>query len=217
MLIVTPSAWLEKQIKESFLNSYDTKIIYNGIDLNIFKPVQSQFRSNYCLENKFVVLGVSYGWSYRKGVDVFARLARELPDNFKIVMVGVREEDDKLIPDNVIKIRKTFDQNELAEIYSSSDLFINPTREDNFPTVNIESLACGTPVLTFNTGGSPEALDKTCGDVVEKNNYEKLKKRIVEICQNNEYSRENCRKRALLFNMDNKFQEYVQLYKEKLG
>ena len=217
MMIVTPSKWLIENIKLSFLKDYKTDVIYNGINLEIFKPTESDFRQKYKLEGKFVVLGVSYGWSYRKGIDVFIKLSKELPDSYKIVMVGVRDIDQKQLPDNIITIKKTFDQKELAQIYTACDLFINPTREDNFPTVNIESLACGTPVLTFKTGGSPEALDEKCGDVVEKNDYDALKNRIIEIAENRPYTKENCLNRARQFDMKDKFNEYVQLYDKLLN
>ena len=81
-------------------------------------------------------------------------------------MVGTNESVEAMLPDNVIAIRKTNSQTELAEIYTAADILMNPTREDNFPTVNIESLACGTPVLTFATNGSPEIIDDSCGRVV---------------------------------------------------
>ena len=216
LTIVTPSHWLKNNVKESFLKSYETRVIYNGIDLNVFAPTQSNFRKKHNIEEKFLLLGVAYNWDHRKGVDVFARLAEELPSEFQIVMVGVKDEDSHKLPDNIIKIRKTFNQKELAEIYSASDLFINPTREDNFPTVNIESLACGTPVLTYNTGGSPEALDVSCGSVVEKEDYDGFKNKILDIAKNKPFSEKNCLERAKQFDKNNKFQEYIDLYREKL-
>jgi glycosyltransferase involved in cell wall biosynthesis len=102
----------------------------------------------------------------------------------------------------------------LAQIYTAADLFVNPTREDTYPTVNIEALACGTPVLTFRTGGSPEIPDKTCGAVVEKNDVDAMEKEIIRICRDEPYSKEACLKRAECFDMNLKFKEYVQLYED---
>ncbi len=88
-------------------------------------------------------------------------MSKRLDKNkFQIVLVGTDDSIDKMLPNSIISIHRTRDQNELAEIYSAADLFVNPTREENYPTVNMESIACGTPVLTFRTGGSPEILTK---------------------------------------------------------
>ena len=166
MTIVTPSKWLANLVKESFLKDYPVKVINNGIDLNIFKPTESNFRNDNDLKDKFILLGVAFPWTYRKGYDIVLELSKQLDDAYKIVMVGLSKEQITTLPKNIIGIERTSSQAELAKIYSAADVFINPTREDNFPTVNMEALACGTPVITFNTGGSPESLDETCGVVV---------------------------------------------------
>lgn len=159
--IVTPSEWLAGLVKESYLKDYPVKVINNGIDLNVFKPTESDFRKKYALENKYIVLGVAFGWGRRKGLDVFVELARRLDkEKYKVVLVGTDDNVDKLLPENIISIHRTQNQTELAKIYSAADVFANPTREENYPTVNMESVACGTPVVTFNTGGSPEILGR---------------------------------------------------------
>ena len=127
--------------------------------------------------------------------------------------MGTDERVDDQLPENIISIHRTQNQSELAEIYSMADLFVNPTREENFPTVNIESLACGTPIVTFKTGGSPEIIDATCGRVVAKNDIEGMLKTIIEIKEKNPYSEEACLKRARNFDKSVKFAEYIDLYK----
>ena len=122
---------------------------------------------------------------------------------------------DKLLPENIISIHRTQNQTELAEIYSAADLFVMPTREDNFPTVNIESLACGTPIVTFRTGGSPECIDETCGSVVEKNDIDGLEKEIRRIYEEKPFKSAACVERAKQFDMNDKFKEYVDLYGRK--
>lgn len=211
LTIVTPSAWLAELVKKSFLKEYPVKVINNGIDLTVFKPTESDFRQKYGLEGKKIALGVSFGWGERKGLDVFCDLAARLDDSYKIVLVGTDEETDKLLPENVLSIHRTQNPKELAEIYSASDVFVNPTREDNFPTVNLEALACGTPVVTFRTGGSPECIDETCGSVVDKNDVDGMEKEIRNICENNIFAEANCVKRASLFDKEAKFEEYVSL------
>lgn len=213
MTIVTPSEWLASLVKESYLKDYPVKVINNGIDLNIFKPTESDFIKKYALENKYIVLGVAFGWGRRKGLDVFIELAKRLDEEkYKIVLAGTDDNVDKLLPDNIISIHRTQNQTELAEIYTAADVFANPTREENYPTVNMEALACGTPVVTFNTGGSPEMLDETCGAAVAKDDNDAMYNEIIRICEKKPYSLEACIKKAKGFDKNEKFGEYIRLY-----
>jgi len=127
--------------------------------------------------------------------------------------VGTDEKIDKVLPKKIISIHSTENQEELAEIYSAADLFVNPTREDNYPTVNMEALACGTPVLTFNTGGCPEIIDSSCGCVVEKNDIDAMEREIILICKEGSFSEESCIKKAESFNICERFKEYMDLYR----
>ena len=213
LTIVTPSEWLAGLVKQSFLKDYPVKVIHNGIDLSIFKPTTSDFRKKYHLEGKFILLGVAFGWGARKGFDVFINLSRRLDDRFQIVLVGTNEEVDRQLSKSIISIHRTHDKKELAEIYSAADLFVNPTREDNYPTVNMESIACGTPVLTFKTGGSPETLDNNTGLVVDVDDVDQLEKQIMRIYYERPFSKQNCLNRAKMFDKNDKFQEYIELYK----
>lgn len=213
-VFVTPSKWLADQVSQSFLKNYPVKVINNGIDLTVFVPNESSFRQKYHCESKMIVLGVAMGWSDKKGFDVFVELASRLPDDYQIVLVGGNEQTDNKLPANVLSIHRTQNQHELAEIYSVADVFVNPTREDTFPTVNIESLACGTPVVTFRTGGSPECIDETCGSVVECDDIDALEHEIIRICKDKPYSQEACIKRARQFDQKDKFKEYVKLYED---
>ena len=217
LTIITPSQWLADQVKQSFLKEHPVKVIHNGIDLSLFQPKVSTFREKYHLEkDKFILLGVASLWAARKGLDVFVRLAQRLnPEKFQIVLVGTNDKIDKQLPANIISIHRTENQEQLAEIYSAADLFVNPTREENFPTVNIESLACGTPVLTFRTGGSPEMLDETCGYVVEKDDLEALLQQINSAYEKRPFSAQNCIKKASNYAAMDKFQEYYELYRYK--
>ena len=143
---------------------------------------------------------------------MFLELAERLDERFQIVLVGTNDGIDAQLPQNVISIHKTHNQQELAEIYSAADVFANPTREDNYPTVNMEAVACGTPVVTFRTGGSPEILDETCGCVVECDDVTAMEREIVRICTQRPYSQEACTQRAKAFDMNMCFREYVSLY-----
>lgn len=212
--IVTPSKWLKQYTENSFFKKYKIKVINNGIDLNKFKYKNSDFRKNINCDNKIILLGVALDWGERKGLDVFIKLSNDLPDNYQIVLVGTTKKIDKFLPKNIISIHKTSNQEELVKIYSAADLFINPTREDTFPTVNIEAISCGLPVITFNTGGSPEIIDKNCGIVVEKDNYTALKSAILKEANRKKKSFNSCIKRAKKYDMKDKFKEYVELFED---
>ncbi len=215
-VIVTPSKWLNNLAKESFLKNYEIQTIYNGIDLTVFKKTDSTFRIDYKLENKKVILGVAYTWSYSKGIDVFAELSRRLTKDYKIVLVGSVSEMKDCIPDSIISIPKTVDRHELAEIYSAADVFVNPTREEVFGLVNIEALACTTPVVTFDTGGSPESITPESGIVVPQGDIDAMEQAIVQICSDPMYQ-ENCRKRALQFDEKSCLKKYLDLYYRTIG
>ena len=214
MRIVTPSKWLAELAKESYLKGYPIEVINNGIDLDVFKPTPSNFRERYGIPaEKHIVLGVSFAWGYRKGLDCFVEMAEKLGEQYQIVLVGTDDEIDKNLPQSIISIHRTQNQKELAEIYSAADAFAMPTREENYPTVNMEAIACGTPVVTFDTGGSPEMLDDKTGIVVEANDIEATKKAIKDICEkkrcnDEEYIAAYSKK----FNMQKKFTDYIELY-----
>lgn len=132
--LVSPSEWLGNEVKKSFLAEYPVRVINNGIDLDTFRPIQSDFRKKYQIENKFIILGVASSWAPRKGLDVFVKLAEDLPEEYQIVIVGIDEREKNKLPETIISITRTNNQKELAEIYSVADVFVNPTREENFPT-----------------------------------------------------------------------------------
>ena len=216
IVIAAPSKWMENLVKESFLKEIKTIVINNGIDLNVFKPTTSSFRRDFSLEDKYIILGVADSWEKRKGLDVFLYLSSKLSNDFKIVLVGTNEKVDKSLPSSIISIHRTTNQVELAKLYSAADLFVNPTREDNFPTVNLESLACGTPVITFDTGGSPESIDDTCGRVVDCDDIEGLLNNILSIKNTRPFTREACLKKAASFDYRDRFQQYIELYRNLL-
>ena len=213
-MIVTPSQWLADLVKQSFLKNYPVRVINNGIDLSVFKPTESDFRNRYKLVGKKIVLGVAFGWGVSKGLDVFIELSKRLSEDFQIVLVGTDDNVDKQLPANIISIHRTQNQTELAEIYTAADVFANPTREEVLGLVNIESLACGTPVITFKTGGSPECINETCGSVVPCDDVDAVEIEIRRICEEKPFSKEACLCRAKLFDMNKRFEEYVELYKE---
>ncbi len=215
LTIVTPSKWLASLVEQSFLKAKQIVVINNGIDLNAFKPTESDFREKHLLTDKKIVLGVSFGWSNKKGLDDIVRLSKELPANYQVVLVGVDNVVRMGLPDKILTIGRTSSKEELAEIYSAADVFVNPTKEENFPTVNIEAIACGTPVITLNTGGCAEIIDENSGCVVE--NYEQMYAEILRICEKPMFSKEGCVYRAKNFSSGICVQKYLSLYESIIG
>lgn len=212
--IVTPSEWLAKLVKQSFFKNKEILVINNGIDLKLFKPSNSlEFRKKYNLEDAYVILGVAGDWGDRKGIDTFIDLNNLIDKKkYKIVLVGLTQNQINELPDDIIKINKTNNVKELAQIYSEADVFVNPTKEDNFPTTNLEALACGTPVITFNTGGSIESIDSDCGLIVNSNTTNELLEKICEIEKLN-IAKNECIEKSKNYDKIKKFKKYVEIYK----
>ena len=200
LTIVTPSKWLAELVKQSFLKEYPVQVINNGIDLTVFKPTASDFREKYGLQNKKLILGVANVWEKRKGFDDFLELAKLISDDYRIVLVGVTDEQLKKLPPKVIGIKRTNSATELAQIYTAADVLFNPTYEDNYPTVNLEAQACGTPVITYPTGGSVESVpDENIVNTV--NDFYKL------LCADTELF-----VKQIEFSKEEKYSEYLSLY-----
>lgn len=214
LTIVTPSQWLANHVKNSFLKDKPCIVIHNGIDTSSFsKQIDIKIPSLDGIKSK-ILLGVAVGWEHRKGLNSMIWLSRNLPEGYKIVLVGgIKEDIVNSIPANIICLPRTNSKEELIAIYQRADVYVNPTLADNFPTVNIEALGAGLPVVTFNTGGSAESLDETCGISVEKGNNQALMDAIIYVCSHPEkYTKENCIRRSQLFGLG-QFGEYLNLYK----
>lgn len=179
LTLITPSQWLADLVHESFLAEYPVKVVNNTIDKNIFHPIISDFKKKYGIEDKHMVLGVAIGWEETKGLPDMLILSKMLDDDYVMVLVGVTAKQIKRLPNGVIGIERTKNQRELAQIYSAADVFVNPTHQDNFPTVNLEARACGTPVVTYNVGGSPESAGWE--NIVEENDIEGMAAQIKKL------------------------------------
>ena len=218
MTIVPVSNWLGNIVKESFLSKYDVQVIHNGIDISKFQPLQSNIKERYGISDKNVVLGVASPWGRRKGLEDFAKLYSYLSnDKYQIVLIGLSEDQIKQLPNGIIGLTRTESVEELAKWYSAADVFVNPTYEDTYPTTNLESISCGTPVVTYKTGGSPESLTSTTGRVVAKGDVEAIAKAIMDLCtEDRDAMRERCRDYAEAhFDKRDCFRKYIELY-EKL-
>lgn len=215
--------WMGSIVENSFMKGCPQLVIYNGTNTEVFKPqgcdVTEAIRKKYGIEGEHIVLGVASTWDKRKGLLDFCWLGDQLPEDYHVVLVGLSQEQINALPKGIVGIRRTESVQELAALYSIADVFANPTYVDNFPTTNIEALACGTPVITYNTGGSPEAVDDNTGVVIPKGDKEALKKAIVEVVtKKDKYSSGTCRQRAVdYFNKDDRFGDYIKLFEETLS
>lgn len=213
LTLVTPSAWLADLTRQSYLANYPVHVIHNGIDLAVFRPIESDFRQRYALEKKKILLGVSSSWDESKGLDVFVKLAERLDNSHQIVLVGTDDRIDATLPANILSIHRTENREELAALYTAADLFVNPTREDTYPTVNLEAIACGTPVLTFETGGSPETIPAGCGLVVPCGDVDAMEAAIHQMCADR-WDTPLLRRASEAMDMRQCFGAYLDLYRE---
>jgi len=158
MSLIVPSEWLGEQVRKSFLQDYPVEIVRNTIDTNIFKFIESDLRDRLGIQDKYVVLGVASKWTERKGLNDYLKLAKLLDCRFQIIMIGLTKKQIRKLPKEIIGMECTENRKELARFYSMADVFLNLTYEENYPTVNLEAEACGTPVITYDTGGCRETI-----------------------------------------------------------
>ena len=212
LTLVPVSNWLSDLLEKSFLANVNKRTIHNGIDINKFKPTQTTNQSTK------TILGVASIWEKRKGLEDFIKLRELLPDEYNIRLIGLSNKQIATLPKGITGISRTNNFEELLEHYSKADVYVNPTYEDNFPTTNLEAMACGTPVITYRTGGSPESVTEQTGIVVDKGNIEQLIDAIETIFKNGKQHYSTvCREHAVkYYNKDDKFNEYIELYKSLL-
>ncbi len=211
LTLVTPSNWLNQLAKQSFFCDKDIITVNNGIDLEIFKPITGDFFQKNGISDKKIVLGVASLWNDKKGLEDFKELSKILPEEYKIVLVGLNDKQIKALPENILGLKRTSNAAELAELYTGARVFVNPTYEDTFPTTNLEALATGTPVITYNTGGSVESVDEKCGFVVEKGDIKDLAEKIISA----DFKSEDCILKSRNFEKEKSFNKYLEIYADK--
>lgn len=217
--LIAHSNWLAGLVKESFLKDYNVHVTPSAIDLDTFKRTSSNLQEKYGIEGKKVILGCASIWTNRKGYRDFMELSKKISSDHHIVMIGLNEKEIKGLHRNILGIKRTESIQELAQWYTLAEVFVNPTSQDNFPTTNLEALACGTPVITYNTGGSPEAIDETTGYVVEKGNVKGLLDAIQHLEKRNKTELSGaCRARAKsLFDKKTRYLDYLKIYERMVN
>lgn len=218
LTIVPVSKWIRGEMAQSFMKDCRYQVIHNGIDLNVFdvQPDDKAVREKYGLGDKKIILGLASIWSKEKGWDDFVKMSGMLNEDEVIVMVGVSEEQQKRLPKNVVAIRRTENVRQLAQLYSAATAFVNPTWQDNYPTVNLEAIACGTPVVTYRTGGSVEVITEDTGRIVEQGDVAGLLKAVREIAEKGKVQyTAKCRAFALEnFRKEDRYADYLKLYED---
>jgi len=211
LTIITPSKWLAEVTKASFLGEYPVIPIYNGLDLDVFKPTTSSFKKQHGIEDKKMVLGAANVWDKYKGLNDFIELAGKLDNSYKLVLVGLSAEQIAALPQNIIGLPRTKTINELAELYSAADVFVNPSIQETMGLTTAEALACGTPVITYNKTAVPEVPDSSCGIVIEPG-----VDNIIAALDNVNFSAEACIDRAKHFEKKKQYLKYIDVYKKGL-
>ena len=211
--LILASNWIKNTAQESFLKNKDMIVFPDGIDQNVFRVRENiHFKKIFPID-KINILGVAYNFTIAKGILDFIKLANLVDENVNIVLVGNIDESLKL-PNNITCIPKQDDQNLLSELFSNADIFMNLTKEESFGLTNIEALSCGTPVITYNSGGSPESIDDFCGSVIDEGDFEGLVNAIHKYGKKNSLIKSNCLKRSLLFSQEKMCENYLNFYKD---
>ena len=218
LTIVTPSAWLKRQVEESFFAKYDVRVIPTGIDRSIFKPVPASFRASNALGDRFLLLALASTWTKEKGLDDLAALSRSLLADEVMVIVGLCAKQRRLFAkENVIMLPRLEDAQALCALYASADVLLNPTYADTFPTVNLEAQACGCPVITYRTGGSPDSLNADTGIVVDRGDRSALRAAITAMKDKDRPRvRKACIQNAAGYETAAMLAAYAKLYNERM-
>lgn len=216
LTLVTPSSWLKEQLKESFLQGYQTKVVHTGIDTSVFCKLENDTKAKFDLDNQFVILACANPWTKEKGFEDLGLLIPALKDDQRLVVVGVtKKQKQALSSERVLCIEHTNHIQEMVELYNAADVFINPTYQDTFPTVNMEALACECPIITYQTGGSTELVDANTGVVVEKGNVTAMNEEIQKLYRGKtSYSKEACRNAVNDLTKEAMLQAYEAIYKQ---
>lgn len=221
LTIVCVSKWLQNEVKRSFFKDVDNRLIYNGVNTNIFKPLDNinDIKLHYGLNNKYIILGVSSPWTIKKGYADFLKISQYLKEDEIIVMVGLSKSQLRELPANILGFERTENLQQLVELYNIADVYLNLSVEETFGMTNIESYACGTPIIVYNKTACPEVVDNSTGIIAEYGEIKNITDAIASIKEKTkEHFSKSCRDKAIMnFNFDNMFNDYIELYKSLLS
>ena len=215
--IVAVSRWLKEVAEASFFVGRDIRYIYNGVDLDVFRPMPSDIREKLGVGSKFMLLGVASPWNSNKRYDQMLELAQRLDEDSVMVLVGVSEAQKATLPAKVIGITRTEDQQQLAQIYTAADVLVNLSAEETFGLVVAEAQACGTPAIVLNSTACPEVVSPETGIVISaKANLAELDAALAEVrAKGKRWYSESCIARTRQEFANERMQEqYYKLYCE---
>lgn len=204
--VITVSNWLNELISSTFFQKHQIHTIYNGINENVFTP------SPKSQSTQIKLLGVANEWEKRKGLDDFIALNEKLDDRYEITLIGLSEAQVAALPSDMVGITRTKDQKELAQYYSDADIYLNLSVEETMGLTTIESLACGTPVITYNKTAVPELVDESVGLVVEAHDLNALQEAITKVYESDTYKTETLVDYAHRFTNDIMISNYLKIY-----
>ena len=212
--IVTVSKWLKSKVNKSFLKEKKIHTILNGIDVNVFKPLDLKNKIK-----KFIILGSARNWSMEKGIYDFIELSNRLGSEFIFYLIGLDKNKFKNLPNNIVPIKKIYDKNEMNLYYNKADLYLNLSHIETFPTTNMESISSGTPVITYDVGGARETVLPDTGKCIKKNDIDMLEKLVIDFKNkkinflDKNLMHNLCRK---YFNYKVNFVDYIKIYKSMI-
>jgi len=215
LVVVSPSKWMSDQAEQSILKDKLILTINNGVDISVFYPRNvDKSKFDFMKSKRFIIIGIASKWLHEQNKNTLDYVAKQLDSDSMLLLIGCNEKQINNLPPSVVGMSFVTDRDKLAEIYSLGDVFVNVSWEDTFPTVNIESICCGTPVVTYNTGGSPEVIDVNTGYTVPQGDYFELWRKISEVKKKGkEYYVHRCAKTGhMKFNKNDRYEEYIDLY-----
>lgn len=217
LTVVGVSEWISQEAQKNFLGEKKVTYIHNGVDSEIFQPTASTLREKYHLQDRFVILGLASKFFLPKNQETYERIVSSLHSDETLVLLGCTSEQSKNLPNGVLGLPFIRGREELCQVYSMADVFVNCTREDTLPTVNLEAQACGTPVVTYANTGARETVDGACGFAVENGNAAEMIEKIALVKQygKNAFS-ESCRDWIVThFDKNMNYRKYLELFLQK--
>lgn len=217
--ITTVSSWLSRLVKQSFFSGYPITVVYDGVDTKTFHYSESNLRKEYGLEDKFVLLSAAANWTTTKGWNDYINLSRLLPADCVIMLLGVKDDEMKDLPKEIIGISRVEGKQKLAEYYSMADILLNLSYQETFGMTTAEAMSCGTPGISYNVTACPELLTPETGIVVEPGNLNQVIDAISTIKRNGkEYYMDSCRQRALkVFDSQKVNMLFFDIYEEMIN
>lgn len=218
LYITTVSKWLKGLVEKSFFSSSPVTVVYDGIDTDAFCYRESDLRKQYGLENKFILIAAAANWTSAKGWNDYIKLSTILPDDCRIFLIGVKDEQKVQLPSQIVSVGRINGKEKLAEYFSMADVLLNLSYQETFGMTTAEAMSCGTPGISYNKTACPELISPETGIVVEAGDMNQVLSAINEIKKNGKsFYSDACRKRVLdNFDIKKVNMAYFDIYEQIL-